>query len=121
MRTERLNATIRSILAELLPTLKDPRIGFVTITEVRASADLSHAQVFYTSLPDDEPAATDTAAGLRSAAPLLRRALGARLRVRQVPELRFTHDPVPGQGRRIAELLEQTRRARPAPNAERRM
>jgi ribosome-binding factor A len=106
MRVERVNATIREILAELLPGLKDPRIGFVTITDVRTSSDLAHAEVFFTVLPDDEASRKETAEGLRSAAPLLRREVGARLRVRRTPDLHFVHDPVPERARRIEHLLQ---------------
>jgi ribosome-binding factor A len=109
MRVERVNATILQILAELMPGLKDPRIGFVTITGVRTSADLGHAEVFYTVLPDDEGVRAEAAAGLGSATPLLKRAVASRLRIRRTPDLRFTHDPAPEAGRRIDHLLKTTR------------
>jgi ribosome-binding factor A len=108
-RTRRVSEAVREVLAELLPTLKDPRIGFVTLTDVRTSPDLRQAEVFYTVLPDDEEALANTAEGLRSALPLLRRELGARLRMRFVPELVFTIDPIPGHSRRIEELLREQR------------
>jgi ribosome-binding factor A len=110
MRVERVNATILQILAERVLTLKDPRIGFVTITGVRTSADLGHAEIFYTVLPDDERSRADAEAGLRSALPLLRHEVASRLRVRRTPDLHFTHDPVPERGRRIEHLLDATRR-----------
>jgi ribosome-binding factor A len=120
---------IKEILAELVTTLKDPRVGFVTITDVRTTPDYGRATVFWTVLgsPADVPgadahgdavvddAAADqaarerTAEGLASATPLLRRALGKRLRLRQVPVLEFVHDPVPAQGRRIEALLDEAR------------
>ncbi len=101
----RVDEAVKEVLAGLLQELKDPRIGFVTLTDVRTSPDLARAEVFYTVLPDDPGARAETAAGLRSAAPLLRRELGARQRLRRVPELVFTHDPVPEHGRRIESLL----------------
>ena len=107
MRIERVNATIREILAELVGGLKDPRIGFVTITDVRTTTDLGRAEVFYTVLPDDDTSRAETAAGLRSATPLLRREVAARLRVRRTPDLHFTHDPVPERARRIEHLLQE--------------
>jgi ribosome-binding factor A len=110
-RIRRINETIRSLIAERVPTLKDPRIGFVTVTDVRTLSDLSQAEVFFTVLPDDEEALFQTQAGLDSAAPLLRREIGAALRVRRTPELVFTHDPVPAQGRRIEALLRETAQA----------
>ncbi|HWB70972.1 MAG TPA: 30S ribosome-binding factor RbfA [Egibacteraceae bacterium] len=104
-RMRRVNEAVKEVLAELLPDLKDPRVGFVTLTDVRTSADLRAAEVFYTVLPADEESLAATAAGLRSATPLLRRELGARLRLRYVPELRFSHDPLPAHSRRIEQLL----------------
>ena len=104
-RIRRVNEAVREVLAELLHELKDPRIGFVTLTEVRTSSDLQHAEVFFTVLPDDAETRAATVAGLRSARPLLRRELGTRLRIRYVPDLEFVEDPVPAQGRRIEALL----------------
>jgi ribosome-binding factor A len=106
-RMRRVNEEIKEILAEALPGMKDPRIGFVTLTDVRATTDLKQAEVFYTVLPDDEDTLTQTARGLASATPMLRRTLGARLRTRNTPDLHFTHDPVPARGRRIEALLDR--------------
>jgi ribosome-binding factor A len=141
-RANRVPERIKEILAELITTAKDPRIGFVTITDVRTTADFSQATVFYTVLgaPDDsspsdrspahpprssgEPSSVAvvagdegeearaqerTAEGLESAAPMLRRELGKRLRLRQVPTLEFVHDPVPAHGRRIEALIDEAR------------
>jgi ribosome-binding factor A len=108
-RIRRVNEEIREILAGQLVNAKDPRIGFVTLTDVRTSTDLKHAEVFYTVLPDDEETQRQTAAGLESATPMLRRELGRRLRVRFVPDLQFTRDTVPEHGRHIESLLEQGR------------
>ncbi|MPZ87361.1 MAG: 30S ribosome-binding factor RbfA [Nitriliruptorales bacterium] len=106
-RMRRVNESVKEVLAEAVLQLKDPRIGFLTVTDVRTSSDLKHAEVFYTVLPDDQESLTATAEGLESAQPLLRRELGARLRIRYVPDLRFSHDPVPAQGRRIDRLLRE--------------
>lgn len=111
-RMRRVNQSVRSVLAEELVDLKDPRLGMVTLTDVRTSVDLKHAEVFYTVLPDDEETRASTAEGLASAAPRLRRQLAAALRTKNVPALHFTEDPVPAQGRRIDELIEQARRQR---------
>lgn len=113
-RANRVPERIKEILAELVGQLKDPRIGFVTVTDVRTTPDFGHATVFYTVLGvasgDDEQTGRDrTAEGLASALPLLRRELGARLRLRHVPTLEFVHDPIPDHGRRIDELIEQAR------------
>lgn len=104
-RLRRVNEAVKEVLAEFLPDLKDPRIGFVTLTDVRTSPDLRSAEVFYTVLPADDESLAATAAGLRSATPVLRRELGARLRLRYVPELHFSHDPLPAHSRRIEQLL----------------
>ncbi|MPZ72278.1 MAG: 30S ribosome-binding factor RbfA [Nitriliruptorales bacterium] len=104
-RLRRVNEVVREIVAELLPDLKDPRIGFVTVTDVRTTADLSSAEVFFTVLPDTAEARAETAAGLRSATPVIRREVGAQLRTRRTPDLHFVHDPLPEQGRRIDTLL----------------
>lgn len=120
---------IKEILAELVTTLKDPRVGFVTITDVRTTPDFGKATVFWTVLgsPADVPGADAlddavvndaaaeraarerTAEGLASATPLLRREVGRRMRLRQVPVLEFVHDPVPAHGRRIEALLDEAR------------
>lgn len=124
-RANRVPERIKEILAELVTTLKDPRVGFVTITDVRTTADFAHATVYYTVLgagtdvdsadADDhrqELAEQRTAEGLASALPLLRRELGQRMRLRQVPHLELVLDPVPAQGRRIEELLNEARTQR---------
>jgi ribosome-binding factor A len=121
-RANRVPERIKEILAELVGRLKDPRIGFVTITDVRTTADFGHATAYYTVLPTgragmQDPSGTDadaeardrTAEGLASATPLLRRELGGRLRLRHVPTLEFVHDPLPEHGRRIEALIEEAR------------
>jgi ribosome-binding factor A len=111
-RIRRVNETIRTVLAEHLRELADPRLGMVTLTEVRATPDLKRAEVFYTVLPDDEETRTATAEGLASATPRLRRVIGTEMRLKYVPALHFTEDPVPAEARRIEELIEQTRAER---------
>lgn len=106
-RTRKVSAGLREVLAQAISELKDPRVGMVTVTEVRTSPDLRHAQVFYTSLPDEAEAHEATAAGLESASSLLRRQVGERLKLRFTPTLRFTADPVPARGRRIEDLLRE--------------
>lgn len=106
-RLRRVSESVKEIVASTVQGLKDPRIGFVTITDVRVTSDLRTAEVFWTVLPDDESTREQTAAGLASATPLVRRELGARLRTRATPDLHFVHDPVPERGRRIEELLRE--------------
>ncbi|GAA3925987.1 30S ribosome-binding factor RbfA [Microbacterium soli] len=108
-RQARLADRIRVILAERLEKgLRDPRLGFVTITDVRVSGDLQHASVFYTVLGSDEER-TDSGAALTSATGLLRKELGRQLNVRLVPTLEFIPDALPESAGHIADLLRQAR------------
>ena len=103
-RTERVGEEFREVLAEEIPKLKDPRIGFVTITGVKVTSDLRRAWVFYTALGDEKGRAA-TRAGLRSATAHLRGALGKQVRLKFLPELEFEEDRVIEQGERIDRLL----------------
>ena len=94
----------KEISALLLKGLKDPRVGFVTITAVEVSSDLRHARVYFTVMGDDR-ARQETARGLTSAIPYLRRELGKRLRLRLVPELVFQFDTSLEYGNKIESLL----------------
>lgn len=111
-RVRRVNETLRTILAEHLAELTDPRLGMVTITEVRATPDLQRAEVFYTVLPDDDDTRAATAEALDSAVGRLRGHVGSEMRLKRVPTLHFTEDPVPAYGRRIDDLIEQTKAQR---------
>ena len=109
-RTARLGEQIRQDLGELLAReVRDPGIGFLTITRVRVTDDLMQARVFYTTI-GDQAAAQKTARALERALPFLRRALGERLRLRRVPELTFAVDESIGHQARVEELLEQIKR-----------
>jgi ribosome-binding factor A len=105
-RTERVAEGFREILAEEIQRLKDPRIGFVTVTGLDVSPDLRRAIVFYTVLGDEQQERA-TAAGLRSATPHLRQSLGRQVRLKVVPELEFRVDASFAEGRRIDELIER--------------
>lgn len=108
-RQARFADRIRVILAERLEKgLRDPRLGFVTITEVRVSGDLQHASAFYTVLGTDEERA-DSGAALASATGLLRKEVGRQLNVRLVPTLEFIPDALPENAGHIADLLRQAR------------
>jgi len=108
-RQARFADRIRVILAERLEKgLRDPRLGFVTITDVRVSGDLQHASVFYTVLGTDEERAASGAA-LTSATGLLRKEVGRQLNVRLVPTLEFIPDALPESAGHIADLLRQAR------------
>ncbi|WP_309129639.1 30S ribosome-binding factor RbfA [Microbacterium sp.] len=108
-RQARLADRIRVILAERLEKgLRDPRLGFVTITDVRVSGDLQHASVFYTVLGTDEERVASGAA-LASATGMLRKEVGRQLNVRLVPTLEFIPDALPESAGHIADLLRQAR------------
>lgn len=109
-RLRKVNEAVKEVVAESLRGLKDPRLGFITVTDVRTTTDLGASEIFYTVLPDDDETRTTTAAGLRSATPMVRREVGGRLRLRRTPDLHFTHDPLPEHGRRIETLLQETHR-----------
>jgi ribosome-binding factor A len=105
-RTERAAEEIREILAEEIQKLKDPRLGFVTVTGVKVTPDLRKALVFYTVLGDEQER-RGTAAGLRSARSHLRSVLGHEVRMKFTPELEFAEDPGATGGERVEELLRQ--------------
>jgi ribosome-binding factor A len=103
-RTERVSEEFREILAEEIPRLKDPRVGFVTVTSVSVTPDLRRARVFYTAL-GDESQRKATRAGLRSAAGHLRRVLGHEVRIKFLPELEFEEDQTEIRAGRVDQLL----------------
>ncbi len=102
----------KEVSALLLKGLKDPRVGFVTITAVEVTPDMHLARVFFTVM-GDEKARRETEAGLHSAAPFLRRELGRLLRMRYVPDLLFCYDPSLDYGNRINTLLQEIQTQRP--------
>jgi len=96
----------REILAEEIPRLKDPRVGFITVTRVDVTPDLRRATVYYTVLGEDRDHRS-TRAGLDSARAHLRTALGHQVRLKFTPELAFEEDVGLTQVERVAELLRQ--------------
>jgi ribosome-binding factor A len=111
-RIDRVGEEFREILAEAIQGLKDPRVGFVTVTGVKVSPDLHVAWVYYTVL-GDEKAKAATRAALRSATPHLRRELGRQIHLKVTPELRFEHDDLLESGQRVDALLEQAHHEEP--------
>ena len=106
-RSERLGELILAEIAEMLMrNLKDPRIGFVTVTRVEVSDDLRSAKVFASALGTEQERSR-TLAGLASAASYMRRRLGQTLRLRYAPELTFVSDESMEHGAKIAQLLRQ--------------
>jgi ribosome-binding factor A len=105
-RPDRVGEAIRDELSQLIARdVHDPGIGFLTLTRVSVTADLQQARVFYTSL-GDEKAQQETAKALKRAAPFLRRQIGARIRLRRVPELFFFYDESIANTDRIERILQ---------------
>jgi ribosome-binding factor A len=103
-RSERVAGQLRRDLAKLIQQeIKDPEVGFVSLSDVEVTRDLSHAKVFITVF-EPEKAKTSLKA-LRRASAFLRRRLGQELRLRHVPELHFVHDDSVEQGSLIDELI----------------
>lgn len=96
----------KEISSLIIKGMKDPRVGFVTITAVEVSTDLSLAKIFFTVI-GDEKARRDSAAGLKSAIPFMRREIGKQLRLRIVPELVFNYDSSIDYGQHIESLLKE--------------
>jgi len=108
-RTDQVGEAIREEIANLIAQgLKDPRIGFVTITRAEVTPDLRQARIFFGVLGDDKQK-DKTLAGLRQAAGFLRRELGKRVRLRYVPDLIFQYDVGIEATDRVARLLEENR------------
>ncbi|MFQ5816714.1 MAG: 30S ribosome-binding factor RbfA [Terriglobia bacterium] len=109
-RPQRVGEQIREEISSLLlRELKDPRIGFATVTAVRVSPDLRHARVYVSVLGSAEQR-QESLRGLEAASSFLRRELSHRLRMHHVPALRFELDTTLEQGARIEELLEEVHR-----------
>jgi len=105
-RIDRLGTELRRELAEVLrDTVRDPRLGMVTIQEVRVTRDLAHAKVFFTCMGSD---ATATARLFnRTLSGFLRHELARRVRVRSMPELHFVYDESVERGARLMDLIQQ--------------
>jgi ribosome-binding factor A len=103
----RVDEGVRQVLADALAMeLKDPRVGFVTVTDVRTSADLRHARVYVSVLGDDAQREA-TLAGLRSAHGYLQTRIARELRLKRTPTLDFTYDDTTDRALRVQALLEQ--------------
>lgn len=106
-RVSRVEEAIKEELSEIIRTeIKDPRIGFVTITEVKVSADLMKAKV-YVSVIGDEQEVSDTLEGLDSAHGYMRSLIGRKLRLKYLPEIVFIHEKVAEEALRLDEIMKQ--------------
>ncbi len=103
----RVNEALREVLsARIADGLKDPRIGFVTVTAVETSPDLRHARV-YVSVLGNEQERTESLAGLQSAHGILQAEIARVMHMKRTPELKFVYDETVEQGMRINELLSE--------------
>ena len=108
-RVRKVADRIQVIVAEMLERrVKDPRLGFVTVTDVRVTGDTQNASVFYTVFGEDEQVAA-SAAALESAKGLIRSEVGKQLGMRHVPTLEFIHDALPETARHLDDLLAKAR------------
>jgi ribosome-binding factor A len=108
----RVNESVRQVLSEAVGELKDPRIGFVTLTGVETSTDLRHARV-YVSVFGSEESRQDSLAGLEAARGVLQSRLARELRMKRTPQLAFEYDPTVERGVRMTQLIDEL-----APNDE---
>jgi ribosome-binding factor A len=102
----KVNELLREVLSEAVLELKDPRIGFVTITGVRTSADLSHATV-YVSVFGSERKRERSLEGLAAAHGVLQARIGREVRMKRTPTVTFEYDPTVEEGVRMSKLIDE--------------
>jgi len=105
-RMRRVNESVRQVLSETVGQLKDPRIGFVTVTGVKTSSDLRHARVFVSVL-GSERKRTQTIEGLQAAHSVLQARVARELRLKRTPQLSFEYDPSVERGVRMTKLIDE--------------
>ena len=105
-RMRRVNEALREVLSEAVGDLKDPRIGFVTVTGVDTSRDLRHA-VVYVSVLGSVRKRNATLAGLESSRGLLQARVNRELRIKRTPQLAFEYDPTVERGVRLTQLIDE--------------
>ena len=105
-RMRRVNESVRHVLSEAVGELKDPRIGFVTVTGVETAADLRHARVFVSVLGSQRER-DRTLAGLAAAHGVLQARIARELRMKRTPQLAFEYDPSVERGVRMSRLIDE--------------
>jgi ribosome-binding factor A len=105
-RMRRVNESVRQVLAETLPELKDPRIGLVTVTGVDTAPDLRHAVVFVSVLGSEKKKRA-TMVALDAAHGVLQSSLAKQLRLKRTPQLTFEYDQSVEHGVRMSQLIDQ--------------
>lgn len=123
-RSQRVAEQIMRELAELIRLeVKDPRVGFITLTGVDITPDYAHAKVYFTSMQGAE-GLSEILAGLRRASGFLRRELRSRVRIHTTPELHFVYDASVEQGSHMSQLIDRVisedsaRQEKTAPDGE---
>lgn len=106
---ERLQKLAKQVLGEAIQALKDPRVGFATVTTVRITPDLRHARIFVSVLGTEEEQ-TSTMAGLESAKPHLKAEMGRQMRMKYLPELEFELDTGPQEAERLERVFRRLHR-----------
>jgi ribosome-binding factor A len=102
----RVNEAVREVISEGVGELKDPRVGFVTVTGVQTSPDLRHARVFV-SVFGPERKREETLAGLAAAHGVLQARVARQLRMKRTPQLTFEYDPTVERGVRMTQLIDE--------------
>jgi ribosome-binding factor A len=102
----RVNEAVRQVLSEAVGELKDPRIGFVTVTGVETSPDLRQAHVFVSVLGSERKREA-TLAGLAAAHGVLQARIASELRLKRTPQLTFEYDPTVERGLRVSQLIDE--------------
>ena len=105
-RMRRVNAAVREVLSEAVGELKDPRIGFVTVTGVQTTPDLRQA-VVYVSVLGSERKREQSIDGLQAAHGLLQGKIARELRLKRTPQLTFEYDPSVERGVRMTQLIDE--------------
>ena len=105
-RTRRVNESVRAVLSEAIPTLKDPRIGFVTVTSVEVTSNLESAKV-WVSVLGSERKRERTMEALAGAAGVLQGRINDELHLRRTPQLQFAYDPGVERGVRLSALIDE--------------
>ena len=103
----RVDEAVRQVIGDAVASeLKDPRVGFVTVTDVRTSPDLRHARV-YVSVLGSEKKRASSLEGLDAAHGVLQRQIAAELRLKRTPQLTFQYDPSVERGVRMSKLIDE--------------
>ncbi|MFD2366305.1 30S ribosome-binding factor RbfA [Pseudoduganella sp. GCM10020061] len=104
----------RDLSEIIMLELKDPRVGMITLSEVKLTPDYAHAKVFFTTFKDDPESIKNTLAGLQKASGFLRNLLGKRLHIHTLPQLHFVHDTSTSRGLEMSALIDQANATRAA-------